>query len=167
MTHKAQGYLVPEETNMTSAVLDPDEQWKMNPEMMEVVNSYLITTDARLTATDLGIPREKVIYYLNKPEAKRFVDTIYLEQGYLNRHRLQDILGEVMELKLEEMRESEMGTKKDILDIIALAHKIRSDETKITETPNAPHNQTNVQINNAAGFGENYNTLLEKLVNVK
>jgi len=154
---------------MTSSVLDPSEEYRMNPEMMEVVNSYLVTTDATITSQSLGIPREKVMYYLNKPEAKRFVDTVYLEQGYLNRHRLQDILGEVMELKLEEMRESEMGTKKDILDIIALAHKIRADEAKIagiSNEGNTPRNQTNVQINNASEFGENYNQLLEKLINV-
>jgi hypothetical protein len=153
---------------MTTEILDPEKEWKMNPEMMEVVNSYLITTDARLTAQDLGIPREKVIYYLNKPEAKRFVDTIYLEQGYLNRHRLQDILGEVMELKLEEMRDSEIGTKKDILDILALAHKIRADEAKIAQGGNegGPRNQTNVQIN-SAGFGDNYNSLLDKIMSVE
>jgi hypothetical protein len=153
---------------MTTEILDPEKEWKMNPEMMEVVNSYLITTDARLTAQDLGIPREKVIYYLNKPEAKRFVDTIYLEQGYLNRHRLQDILGEVMELKLEEMRDSEIGTKKDILDVLALAHKIRADEAKINSTGNegGPRNQTNVQIN-SAGFGDNYNSLLDKIMSVE
>jgi hypothetical protein len=151
---------------MTTAILDPENEWKMNPEMQEVASSYLITTDARLTAQDLGIPREKVIYYLNKPEVKRFIDTIYLEQGYLNKHRLQDILGEVMELKLEEMRESEIGSKKDIADLIALAHKIRSDEAKIMTgegSSNQPRNQTNVQIN-AADFGNNYNSLLEKLV---
>jgi hypothetical protein len=151
---------------MTTAILDPENEWKMNPEMQEVASSYLITTDARLTAQDLGIPREKVIYYLNKPEVKRFIDTIYLEQGYLNKHRLQDILGEVMELKLEEMRESEIGSKKDIADLIALAHKIRSDEAKIMTgegSSNQPRNQTNVQIN-TADFGNNYNSLLEKLV---
>jgi hypothetical protein len=152
---------------MTTAILDPENEWKMSPEIMEVLDSYLITTDATLTAQSLGIDREKVIYYLNKPEAKRFIDQIYMEQGYLNRHRLQDILGEVMELKLEEIRESEIGTKKDILDIIALAHKIRSDEAKIaTPEANTPRNQTNVQIN-SGGFGDNYNSLLEKIMSVK
>ena len=155
---------------MTTAVLDPEAEWQMSPELMSVVDSYLITTDARLTAQDLGIPKEKVMYYLNKPEAKRFIDTIYLEQGYLNRHRLQDILGEVMELKLEEMRDSEIGTKKDILDVLALAHKIRESEGKLagisSDSP-GPRTQTNVQINNAADFGNNYSSLLEKLVNVK
>jgi hypothetical protein len=149
---------------MTTQIVDPENSWKMSPEMQEVVESYLITTDVCLTAQDLGIPKEKVVYFLNKPECKRFIDTIFLEQGYLNRHRLQDLLSEVMDLKLTEMRESEVGSNKDIADLIALAHKIRTDEAKTIQTTAGPTNQTNVQINNAAGFGDNYNNLLEKLI---
>ena len=156
---------------MPGAIMNPEEEYKMNPEAMTVAESYLITTDVRLTAQDLGIPKEKVVYYLGRPEVKRFIDTVYFEQGYLNRQRLSDILGEVMELKLLEMRESEMGSKKDIAELIALAHKIRADEAKIStlEQPgqSAPKTQTNVQINNAAGFGDNYNSLLEKIINVE
>jgi len=77
------------------------------------------------------------------------------------------VLDEVFELKLEEMRESEMGSKKDIADLIALAHKIRTDEAKtinVSETTNAPRNQINIQNNTSSDFGSNYNSLLEKLV---
>ena len=152
---------------MTTEIMNPDEEWKMSPEMQAVAESYLITTDVRLTAQELGIPKEKVTYYLNKPECKRFIDTIFLEQGYLNRHRLQDIMSEVMELKLEEMRESEMGSNKDIADLVMMLHKMRMDEAKTTQSPSSsPSNQTNVQINNGAGFGDNYNSLLQKLMKV-
>ena len=152
---------------MTTAVLDPDAEWALNPEAQTVAETYLMYSDVRLTAKELGIPREKVTYYLNRPEVKRFLDTIFLEQGYLNRTRLQDVLDEVFELKLEEMRESEMGSKKDIADLIALAHKIRTDEAKtinVSETTNAPRNQINIQNNTSSDFGSNYNSLLEKLV---
>lgn len=155
---------------MTTEIMDPDKEWKMSPEMQAVAESYLITTDVSLTAQDLGIPREKVTYYLNKPECKRFIDTIFLEQGYLNRHRLQDIMSEVMELKLEEMRESEMGSNKDIADLVMMLHKMRQDEEKSSIASNpvlVPTTQTNVQINNGADMGTNYTSLLEKLVNVK
>ena len=152
---------------MTTGIMNPDEEWKMSPEMQEVAESYLRTTDVNLTAQDLGIPKEKVVYYLNKPDCKRFIDTIYLEQGYLNRHRLQDIMSEVMELKLEEMRESEMGSNKDIADLVMMLHKMRMDEEKVSgAAPGSPTTQTNVQINNGAGFGDNYNALLEKLVKI-
>ena len=157
---------------MGSAILDPgqDSPWSINPEAMEVLESYLLYGDVSLVANELHIPKQKVTYYLGRPESKRFLDTIYFEQGYLNRNRLQDILGEVMDLKLEEMRESEIGSKKDIADLIALAHKIRADEAKISSIgteQSGPKTQTNVQINNAAGFGDNYNSLLEKIMTVE
>jgi hypothetical protein len=151
---------------MTTAVLDPDAEWSLNPEAQTVAETYLMYSDVRLTAKELGIPREKVTYYLNRPEVKRFLDTIFLEQGYLNRSRLQDVLDEVFELKLEEMRESEMGSKKDIADLIALAHKIRTDEAKTINVSDAPNvkTQVNIQNNTSSDFGSNYNSLLEKLV---
>lgn len=151
---------------MGTEITNPEEEFKMSPEMVEIATSYLETADASQTAKALGIPREKVIYYLNKPECKRFVDTVFLEQGYLNRHKLQETLSEIIEMKLEEMRETEMGSNKDIADLLALAHKMRHDELKTqaaSEKVVAPTNQTNVQIN-GAGFGDNYNSLLEKLV---
>lgn len=155
---------------MSSEIMNPDEEWKMSPEMQAVAESYLRTTDVNLTAQDLGIPKEKVVYYLNKPDCKRFIDTIYLEQGYLNRHRLQDIMSEVMELKLEEMRESEMGSSKDIADLVLILHKMRMDEAKVNGSVGGvqPTNQTNVQINNGTpGYGgDNYMALLNKLVKV-
>ena len=98
---------------------------------------------------------------------KLFIDTIFLEQGYLNRHRLQDIMSEVMALKLEEMQESGVGSNKDIADLVLILHKMRQDEAKNSATPAGPASQTNVQINNGAGFGDNYNSLLEKLTQVK
>ena len=155
---------------MGSAILDPgqDSPWQINPETMEVLESYLLYGDVSLVAKELHIPKQKVTYYLGRPESKRFLDQIYMESGYLNRNRLQDILAEVMELKLEEIRESEMGSKKDIADLIALAHKIRTDEAKISgatgEGSPSVKTQVNIQNNTSSDFGSNYNSLLEKLV---
>jgi hypothetical protein len=68
------------------------------------------------------------------------------------------------------MREAEMASNKDILDILAFAWKVRQDtvkEVQYTETNAAPTNQTNIQNNIVAGAGENYNALLGKLMDVK
>ena len=159
---------------MTTEIMDPESSWQINPECMEVLESYLLYSDVRLVAKELGVPKEKVTYYLNRPESKRFLDKIYFEQGYLNRNRIQDVLDEVMELKLEEIRESEIGSKKDIVDIIALMQKIRESEAKISalenpqpKEPRSPTVQNNTQVNLGAGMGDNYNSLLDKLVNIE
>ncbi len=155
---------------MSTDIMAPEEEYKMSPEMVTVVTSYLETNDTGETARSLGIPREKVTYYLNKPEAKRFIDTIFLEQGYLNRSRMQDLLDELIEGKLEEMREAEMASNKDILDILNFAWRVRQDTLKEIETTNktnAPTHQTNIQNNIVAGAGENYNALMGKLLDIK
>lgn len=152
------------ESNVT-AVSTPDAEYHMSPEMVEVTTTYLQTADISATAEILHIPKEKVSYYLNKPEARRFIDTVFLEQGYINRHKIQGVLDEIIELKLEEMRDSEIGSNKDILDILAFAHKMGEDVRKgirETEKTVAPTNQTNVQFNGQ--FGENYESLMSKLI---
>ena len=149
---------------MSTDILAPEEEYKMSPEMVTVVTRYLETNDTAETARSLGIPREKVTYYLNKPEAKRFVDTIFLEQGYLNRSKMAFILDEIIEQKLEEMRDAEMASTKDIVDILAFAWKIRTDTVKEVREAPQPTNQTNVQNNLVVGAGDNYNQLLGKLL---
>ena len=150
---------------MSNTIMNPEEEYKMSPEMVEVTTTYLECADIDQTAEMLGVPREKVIYYLNKPEAKRFVDTVFLDQGYLNRHKLQSALTKIIDMKLEELDESEMGSSKDIADLLMMAHKISIDTRKeIAESskPTSPTHQTNVQFNNPQ-FGQNYGTLVDKL----
>ena len=150
---------------MSNSIINPEEEYRMSPEMVEITTTYLECADIDQTAEMLGVPREKVIYYLNKPEAKRFVDTVFLDQGYLNRHKLQAAVTKIIDMKLEELDEAEMGSQKDIADLLMMAHKISIDNRKeINESlkPSLPTNQTNVQINGQ--FGENYNQLLGKLM---
>ena len=150
---------------MSTDLMHPEEEYKMSPEMLEVVTTYIETSDVLDTARALDIPKEKVIYYINKSEAKRFIDTIFLEQGYLNRNKIQETLSTIIEHKLAELEEAEMGSNKDIADLLELAHKIRMAEIKANGEPKAPGRQTNVQINNALPFGgDNYNELMNKLL---
>lgn len=154
---------------MSNSIMNPEEEYKMSPEMLEITTTYLECADIDTTAEMLGIDRERVSYYLNKPEAKRFVDTVFLDQGYLNRHKLQAAFTKIIDLKLEELDDAEMGSNKDIADLLMMMHKIGTDTRKeIAEAskPSAPTNQTNVQFNNGQ-FGDNYNSLLGKLMDDK
>lgn len=150
---------------MSNSIINPEEEYRMSPEMLEVTTTYLETCDIDQTAEMLGIDRERVTYYLNKPEAKRFVDTVFLDQGYLNRHKLQAAFTKIIDMKLEELDEAELGSSKDIADLLMMVHKISMDTRKeINEAlkPSAPTTQINQQFNGQ--FGENYNSLLEKLI---
>jgi 3-hydroxyisobutyrate dehydrogenase-like beta-hydroxyacid dehydrogenase len=132
---------------------------KINPENLEVANAYLSTGSAITAASQLGVTPDAVYAVLEKSEVKDYISSVYLDQGYRNRFRLAELLDEVIESKLQEARDSDMYSSKDLVDIIALAHKISTDHSKTS----APTKQTNVQLNS---FGEgNYGKLMEKLLN--
>lgn len=151
---------------MSTQIANPEEKYKVSPEALEIASTYLSCHDTKETAEILGIDPQRVNYYLRKPDVKRFIDTIFLEQGYMNRSKIQDIMDKLIEIKLEEMEDTEMGSGKDILDIIALQNKMRMDEAKLQQTPTASgttiRNQVNVQ-QNGLGYGKNIDALVGAL----
>jgi len=135
---------------------------KMAPENLEVANAYLSTGNAIAVASELGVTPDKVYEVLEKNEVKEYINSVYLDQGYRNRFRLAELLDEVIEHKIQEARESEVYSSKDLVDIIALAHKITIEHSKEAKaTTNIK--QQNVQINSPFGEG-NYGKLMEKLL---
>ena len=144
----------------------PDEKYKLSPESLEVISSYLSNMNVNDTAQDLGIPRQDVVEYLNKTEVKRFINTVFLDQGYNNQFKLQGIMDSIISNKLEEAEETEIFSSKDLLDVVQLQHKMRMDYLtqmiKLRELENkSPENQTNIQVNS---YGDNFSALLDKLV---
>jgi hypothetical protein len=78
----------------------------------------------------------------------------------------------IIDKKMEELEEAEIGSSKDILDILTVAHKMRMEEMKAMvdyeKLHKAPEiqNQTNVQINEGMGEG-NYGRLMKQLLGDK
>lgn len=140
----------------------------VSPESLEVANTYLQTHSIEETAKQLGVSVHAVESQLATPELKRYVDNIYLDQGYRNRSKIGKCLDKLIEDKLEEMLDAEITSSKDIADLLSLAHKIRMDELKYQETMRKLETSTtnNTQINIDSG-GENYSVLLQKLMKGK
>lgn len=135
---------------------------KMAPENLEVANAYLSTGNALTAAGQLGCEPNQVYEILEKTEVKDYINSVYLDQGYRNRFRLAELLDEVLENKLLEARESDQYSSKDLVDIIALAHKVSEDHRKEAKATTTIRQQ-NVQINSPFGEG-NYGKLMEKLL---
>jgi predicted transcriptional regulator len=141
----------------------------INPEELEIAQTYLTTQSITETARMLGINDSQVSQYLRKPEVKNYLDSMYLTAGYRNRFKIAETLDNIIEKKLSEMVESDMGSTKDIADLLALAHKMRMEEIKAMndheKAKNAtPKVQTNVQINESPFGSGNYGKLLETLL---
>ncbi len=139
---------------------------QVSPEGLELANEYLTCGSIVDAANKMCITTEKAIEVLNKSEVKRYIDAVYLDMGYRNRNKIGEVMDEIIESKLEEARESEMFSSKDLVDIMQIAHKMRMDEIKAEAGKPSIQNQTNVQINSEGTFGEgNYGKLMEKLIN--
>ena len=143
-------------TNITQST----ESYALAPEALEFTEVYLQTLDLEQTAKALDISKEQAATFLNKREVKRFIDTVFAEQGYMNRFKLTGLLEKVIESKLEEAEETGVYTGKDLVDILTLMHKIQMDHAKVN-AENGPSKQTNVQVNN---YGDNLGKLMERIV---
>ncbi len=132
------------------------------PEGIEVANAYLTYGSMEEAANQLCLPLEKVEAVLNRADVKRYIDNIYLDKGYRNRHKLGALMDKIIESKLEECNASEVYSSKDIVDILQIAHKMRMEEIKALTTN--VKNQTNIQVNEAPFGGGNYGELMKKLL---
>lgn len=143
----------------------------ISPEGIEIANSYLQYGNIREVCNYLQVTEDKVVEMLNKREVKRYIDTVYLDMGYRNRSAIGAVMDDIIASKLEEAAETGVYSKKDLADLLQMAHKMRMDEIKAQAelekaSASSIKNQTNVQINEAIPFGQgNYGKLMEKLLN--
>lgn len=143
----------------------------ISPEGIEIANSYLQYGNIREVCNYLQVTEDKVVEMLNKREVKQYIDTVYLDMGYRNRSAIGAVMDDIIASKLEEAAETGVYSKKDLADLLQMAHKMRMDEIKAQAelekaSASSIKNQTNVQINEAIPFGQgNYGKLMEKLLN--
>lgn len=147
-------------------------QLSIEPEYMEVANLYLQLQNKQLVAEQLGLTPQWVHQILETPQVRRYCDAVFLELGFNNRFKLREVMDQIIELKLEELDQAQLGSNKDIADLLLQSHKMTMDlldrEIKLKqlelelEREQQPKNQVNVQINDAVGG--NYAQLLQKLL---
>ena len=148
---------------------NPHEIIPISPEHLEIAQTYLKTQSIQDTAAILGISDVQVSQYLRKAEVKAYLDHVYLSSGFRNRDKLAAVMEDILEKKLAELAEADMGSSKDIVDIIMAIDKMRQNEIKgmidLEKAKNAGvKNQTNVQINETPFGNGNYGKLLEALL---
>ena len=139
---------------------------KISPEGLRVAEVYLESgQDAQETARILNLPMDEVDRLLSKRETKAYIDRIYHESGFRNRHKMGELMDAIIAKKLEEMDDTGLGSQKDIIDILQVAHKMKMEQMQLElklQEQKGPGVQINTQINN--GGGDNYNKLLEKIL---
>jgi hypothetical protein len=149
------------------ATQSPAEIVQISPEALEVANCYLQLQDCRAVSAELDTSVELVTQILDRAEVRAYIDRVFFDTGFNNRHKMRRAMDALIQQKFQELEESSTGSTKDIADLLALSHKmsmelldrqiqlekIRSGGTK---------SQTNIQINNTVDGG--YQSLLSKLL---
>ena len=135
------------------------EEYKLSPEALHFTDTYLGNLDLDTTCQELSISTEVGQEFLRKKEVKRFIDAAFLEQGYMNRFKVVDIMTKAINDKLEEALETGVYGKESLMEMLKFMHQMRMDEAKLQNT--SPRNQTNVQVNNQ--YGNNLSNLLDKI----
>ena len=147
-------------------VTHPAEVLEISPEALEIANCYLVKQSAQGVADELSISTELVTNILARREVKAYIDQVFFDTGFNNRFRMRDAMDAIIQKKFQELDEADVGSSKDILEILALSHKMtmetldRQIQLEKLKGSNL-RTQTNIQINEG---GSNYHTLIEKLV---
>jgi hypothetical protein len=155
--------------NIVPATSHPAEVLEISPEALEVANCYLQLQNASKVADELGVEPQLVTQILARREVKAYIDQVFFDMGFNNRFTMRKAMDAILSKKFQEMDEAGVGSNKDILEILALSHKITMEqidkEIQLEKLKDKSlKSQVNVQINDGGG-GSNYANLLERIIN--
>jgi hypothetical protein len=155
--------------NTQLAQQHPAETLQISPEALEVANCYLQTQSAEQVSSTLDLPTELVTKILSRREVKAYIDQVFFDTGFNNRFKMREAMDAIIQRKFQELDEAGVGSSKDILEILALSHKMTMDtlDKQLELEKLRQHtikSQVNVQINENAS-GSNYGNLISKLIN--
>ena len=150
-------------SNITKLSEDKAPQ-RIQPEELEVADTYVATEfSMKDTAEVLGISKYEVHEILSKRPVKAYLNQCMNEIGHTHMPRLQMLIDKIIDRKLEELDEAEIGSNKDIAELIKLAIDFTKVRAQFLKEERDIGKQTNVQINEYGEAGH-YRGLMEKLL---
>lgn len=146
----------------------PAQGLEISPEALEIANTYLEHQNINTVSDLLGVPVAKVSEHMGRREVRAYIDQVFMDVGFNNRFRMRGIMDTLIQKKLQELDEADVGSGKDIADLLALSHKMSMeilDKQIKLEQAKAAHVQTqvNMQVNDF-GDGTKYGSLIAKLL---
>ncbi len=152
-------------TNITTS---PTQAVSISPEALQVANTYLACQELHKVAEELDIPLDVVSEIMGRREVKAYIDHVFMESGFNNRFKIREIMDVIIKKKMQELDEADIGSTKDIADLLALSHKMTMEQLdrqialEKIRAGNTVKTQVNIQENN---YGDSkYGSLLQKLL---
>lgn len=151
---------------MSAGLVTPAEVLDISPEALEVANCFLLEQDVDKVCENLDMNKELVIQVLGRKEVRAYVNQVFFNLGFNNRFKMRKAMDAIIKKKFQELEESDMGSSKDIAELLALSHKMTMEEmSKEIELEKLKQSniksQVNVQINDS---GTKYDSLIQKLI---
>ena len=145
----------------------PAETLAIAPEYLDVANCYLENTlDLNKTCDALGLSKDYVSEVIARKEVRAYINNVYFSIGFNNRGTLASAMDAVIKKKFAELEEADVGSSKDIAELLMMKHKMRMEELalelKVQQGIEGPRVQTNIQVNDNGG--SNYTSLLQRLI---
>lgn len=150
----------------------PAEVLDISPESLEIANCYLQNQDAAEVASLLNVPIVLVTKTLARRDVRAYIDQVFFDIGFNNRFKMRAALDAVVRKKFQDLEEADTGSSKDILEILALSHKITMEQMARQIELEKLHygsvkSQVNVQINESGiGDGTKYGNLIQQLISL-
>ena len=147
----------------------PSEVLQISPEALEVANCYLQVQNVHKVCELLELDVQVVSEILERREVKSYLDNVFFDLGFNNRHKMREAMDMIISRKFQELDEAGIGSNKDIVEILALSHKMTMEymdkQIQLEKLRGSGiKNQVNVQINEGMG-NSNYANLLERIIN--
>lgn len=147
----------------------PAQAVLISPEALEIANCYLSLQNIGKVANQLCLSVDQITEVLDRREVRSYIDNIFLDAGFNNRFLMRNVMDTIIQKKLQEMDEAEVGSGKDIADLLALSHKMtmeqldRQIKLETLRSNNSVKTQVNMQVNDYGGDTK-YSSLIEKLL---
>ena len=139
----------------------PDQ---ISPEGAKIANTYLANACSLVdTSAALDLPTHEISATLEQPLIKNYVNGILREAGYSQMVKIAEKLDNLIDRKWDELEEAEIGSNKDISDLLSLAHKMRMDMAKLLQADTPKQGIVNNTQINAYGKGS-YGKLMQRLI---
>lgn len=116
---------------------------QVDPKFLLIANEALSGKNIVDIAEQYALSEDQVTSVLERTEVKRYMDNVYLSQGYLHRAKRLRIITEVIDQKLEEARDTGIYSKKDLLEWLKLLNDMENQARPKGPTTAVQVNQTN------------------------
>lgn len=155
---------------MNLPTASPAQALIISPEALEIANTYLQCQNVQKAANELGLAPDQVTEVLDRREVRSYIDSVFNDFGFNNRFRVREVMDVIIQKKLQELDEAEVGSSKDIADLLALSHKFtmeqmdRQIQLEKVRSQSKVQTQVNMQVNEFGGDGTKYGSLISKLL---